>query len=73
MLGSIGFTEMLVLGGIVAVLFGAKRIPEVFHGLGRGISDLKRGLRGDDFGPMPDGGAVRRAEAAEADTKPTEQ
>jgi sec-independent protein translocase protein TatA len=36
---------LLVILVIVLVLFGAKRIPEVMHGLGKGLSEFKRGAR----------------------------
>ena len=30
---------------IILILFGAKKIPEMMHGLGKGISEFKRGTR----------------------------
>jgi len=46
MLGSIGFTELLVLFLIVVVLFGASRIPEIGRGLGTGIQNFKAAMKG---------------------------
>jgi len=43
-LGNIGFTELLVVLAIVLVLFGAKRIPELAGGLGKGIREFKRNM-----------------------------
>lgn len=40
-LGSIGTTEILVILFIVLLLFGAKKIPELARGLGRGIREFK--------------------------------
>ena len=34
---------ILIILVIILILFGAKRIPEVMHGLGRGLSEFKRG------------------------------
>ena len=36
---------ILVILLIILVLFGAKRIPEVMHGLGKGLSEFKKGTR----------------------------
>lgn len=39
-----GFPEMIVVGIIIIVLFGAKRIPELAKGLGTGIRDFKKAM-----------------------------
>ena len=48
--GRFGYTELLVLGGLLVLLFGASRLPEIGRGLGLGIRKFKKGLRdeGDD-------------------------
>jgi len=40
-----GPTEMLLIFLAVLLLFGAKRIPEIAQGLGRGIRDFKKSLK----------------------------
>lgn len=40
--------ELLIIAFIVVILFGYKRIPELFGGLGKGIRDFKKGLKGDE-------------------------
>lgn len=45
--GGIGFWELMVILGIVVLLFGAKRIPELAKGLGRGVNEFKKGLSGE--------------------------
>jgi len=40
----IGFKEILVILLIVVLLFGARRIPELMKGLGRGVREFKEGL-----------------------------
>lgn len=45
MFGGIGIQELLVIFLIVLLLFGAKRIPDIAQGLGRGIRDFKRALK----------------------------
>ncbi len=41
-IGGLGPTELIVLFLIVLLLFGAKRIPEIAHGIGKGIMEFKR-------------------------------
>ncbi len=43
----LGFQELVVILLIVVVLFGATRLPQLGKGLGEGISNFKRGLKGD--------------------------
>ena len=45
MLGGLGMQELLMIFLAVLLLFGAKRIPEIAKGLGRGITDFKRALK----------------------------
>jgi sec-independent protein translocase protein TatA len=44
----IGATELLVILGIVVVLFGARRLPELGSGLGKAIKNFKAGVSGKD-------------------------
>ncbi len=41
-LGSLGTPEILVILLIVLLLFGAKKIPEIMRGLGKGIREFKQ-------------------------------
>jgi sec-independent protein translocase protein TatA len=45
MLGGLGVQELLVIFLIVLLLFGAKRIPDIAQGLGRGIRDFKKAMK----------------------------
>ena len=45
MFGNIGTPEILVIGLIILVLFGAKRIPEFMQGLGKGVREFKKAAR----------------------------
>ena len=47
MLG-IGTTELLILMGIVIVIFGARRLPELGSGMGKAIKNFKAGVSGRD-------------------------
>lgn len=47
-MGSLGLPELIIILIIVVVIFGASRLPQLGKGLGEGIRNLKKGLRGDD-------------------------
>ncbi len=40
-----GGGELIVILVIVLILFGAKRIPEIAQGLGKGIREFKKSVR----------------------------
>ncbi len=40
-LGSLGMPELIIILLVVLLLFGAKRLPELARGLGRGIREFK--------------------------------
>ena len=44
-LGSIGFWEVLLLVLVFLLLFGGKKIPELMHGLGKGMKSFKEGMK----------------------------
>lgn len=44
----LGFGELLLIFAVFLLLFGAKRLPEVAQGMGKGIRDFKRALNGLD-------------------------
>lgn len=46
----LGTQELLAIFAIVVVLFGAKRLPQLGEGVGKGIRNLKKGLNSDDVG-----------------------
>lgn len=41
----IGWAELLLIFIIVLLLFGAKRLPEIAQGLGKGIREFKRSMK----------------------------
>jgi sec-independent protein translocase protein TatA len=54
----LGTTELILILLIVVMLFGAKRIPEIMSGLGKGIKTFKKAIEGEDdsgtASPKPD-------------------
>jgi len=47
-MGSLGFPEILLILLIVVLIFGTSRIPELGRGLGEGIRNFKKSMRGGD-------------------------
>lgn len=44
-LGGLGGTELIIILFVVLLLFGAKRIPELARGMGKGIREFKDASR----------------------------
>lgn len=43
---NLGMTEIIIIAFVVLVLFGGKKLPELMHGVGKGIRDFKKGMNG---------------------------
>lgn len=50
----LGFTEILVIVLILALLFGARRLPELGSGLGKAIKNFKAGVTGSEIDVTPE-------------------
>ena len=46
-MGKLGMTEILLILGVVILLFGGKKIPELMKGLGSGIKEFKNAAKDD--------------------------
>ena len=51
----LGVPELLVILAIIVVIFGASKLPQLGRGLGEGISNFKKGLKGDDRDAIDEG------------------
>ncbi len=51
LLGIIGTQEIILIALVVLLFFGGKKIPELMRGLGRGVSEFKKGR--DDLSSEP--------------------
>ena len=56
-MGRIGPGELFFILLIVVVLFGSSKIPQLGRGLGEGIRNFKKGLRGEDEESNPSSGS----------------
>ena len=47
LIGGLGTTEIIVIVLIIVVLFGAKKIPELMRGMGKGVKEFKDAVNGE--------------------------
>ena len=47
-MGMPSMPELLIILAIVVLLFGAKKIPDLAKGLGKGIKDFKSAIKDDE-------------------------
>ena len=70
-----GPTEIWIIGGIVVVLFGAKKLPELARSMGSSVTQFKKGLKEEPpkLAEPDDGGQTDRGQAdrgqADGDSK----
>ncbi len=50
---NLGVPELLIIFVIIIVLFGATRLPNIGKGLGEGIRNFKKGMKGDEPDQLP--------------------
>lgn len=65
---AIGWTEVLLIAGVVFILFGAARIPAAFRSLGEGINSFKEGLEGKPAKDEEGSAKASRAKTSEAES-----
>lgn len=47
-LGGLGLPELIAIIVLVLLLFGAKKVPDLMKGLGKGVRSFKEGMKGLD-------------------------
>ena len=45
MLWALGTGEIILIALVVLLIFGGKKIPELMRGLGKGVSQFKKGIK----------------------------
>lgn len=45
MFNNLGMPELLIIVFVILLLFGAKKLPELAQGLGKGIREFKRAMK----------------------------
>ncbi len=44
-LGIVGGWEVVIIALVILLLFGGRKIPELMHGIGKGIKSFKDGIK----------------------------
>lgn len=47
-MGSIGFTEIAIILGVIILIFGAKRLPDLGRSMGKALREFKDGISGKE-------------------------
>ncbi len=45
LIGRFGWTELLIVGGAIVLLFGASKIPELARSIGQAKGEFKKGVQ----------------------------
>ena len=67
--------ELLLIFGIVVLLFGAKKIPDLAKGIGKGIKDFKNEMKEDKTTEVVEADEVKKVkktDSTEATSTPSE-
>ena len=48
LIGPVGLPELLIILAIVFLIFGANKLPQLGAGLGEGIKNFKKSIKGED-------------------------
>lgn len=54
-MGNLGATEIILIVLVLLVFFGAKKIPELAQGLGKGIREFKKAVKETEDDATSDG------------------
>lgn len=64
-----GPTELIIILMIVVLVFGAKRIPEIMGGVGKGIRSFKKSIETDDSPAGNESAETNTQQPEKAETK----
>ena len=67
-MGMPGGTELLIIFGIIVLLFGAKKIPDLAKGLGKGIKNFKAEMKEEDVTEVASSDEPKKVESSEETT-----
>lgn len=56
--------ELLIIVGVIVLLFGASKIPQLMRSMGQGLSEFKKGVKEGEKDAHAEADAEKKAEAA---------
>ncbi len=62
-IGSLGMTELLIILFIIVLIVGGKKLPQLGAGLGEGIKNFKKSIKGADKLPEEDKAETSKEES----------
>ena len=45
---TLGAPELLIIGGVIILLFGSAKLPQLMRGMGEGMKEFKKATRDED-------------------------
>ena len=69
----LGTTELLIIAGIVLLIFGAKRLPEIGKGLGGAIKEFRKVRKDISLNDKEEGGEEKGEEQESLENKLVEK
>ena len=71
-IGGLTPMELIIIVGVIVLLFGSSKIPQLMRGVGSGINEFKKGLKEGEAEAAKAGEAPKPAETKPAEAKPAE-
>lgn len=53
-LWALGAPEMIIIAVVILLLFGGSKIPQLMKGVGQGLSEFKKAVKGDTKPDLPE-------------------
>lgn len=69
LVGPFGATELLIILGIVILIFGAAKLPQLGAGLGEGIRNFRKSMK--SIGNQPPGDSGKTGRPGDAGNSPS--
>jgi len=71
-IGGLSPMELIIIVGVIVLLFGSSKIPQLMRGVGSGINEFKKGLKEGDAAAAAEAAAKPADPAKPAEVKPAE-
>ena len=71
-LGGLSPMELIIIVGVIVLLFGSSKIPQLMRGVGSGINEFKKGLKEGDAAAAAEAAAKPADPVKPAEVKPAE-